>query len=81
MKEEWCELKKWLVEATEEVVGRKKCGGRGKSWWGEEISLLVQKKKAARNKYLRSKKKEDWTAFREMCKIVKKVVKGAKETA
>ena len=30
--EEWCSLKKWLLEAVEESVGKKKYGGRGKSW-------------------------------------------------
>ena len=31
VEEEWCSMKKWLLEAVEEAVG-KKCGGRGKSW-------------------------------------------------
>ena len=43
VEEEWCSMKKWLLDAVEEAIGKKKCGGRGKSWWGEEIHLLVQK--------------------------------------
>jgi len=31
LEEEWSQLKGWIVETAEEVVGRRKCGGRGKS--------------------------------------------------
>ena len=34
VEEEWLALKKWLLDAVEEAVGKKKCGGKGKSWWG-----------------------------------------------
>ncbi len=29
---EWLAKKKWMVEAAEEAVGKKRCGGRGKRW-------------------------------------------------
>ena len=81
LEEEWSGIKRWLVETAEEVVGRRKCGGRGKSWWGEEISLLVQRKKAAYKKWLNSRHEKDKKAFRELCKIVKEAVKEAKQAA
>ena len=74
-------MKKWLLEAVEESVGKKKCGGRGKSWWGEEIHHLVQKKKAAYKKWLNSRLDEDKKVFRELCKTVKDAVKEAKQRA
>ena len=53
--------------------------GRGKSWWGEEIHLLVQKKKAAYKKWLNSRLDGDNKVFRELCKTVKDAVKEAKQ--
>ena len=81
VEEEWLALKKWLLDAVEEAVGKKKCGGKGKSWWGEEISHLVQRKKAAYKKWLNSKNEDDRKAFREVCKSVKEAVKEAKQRA
>ena len=54
--------------------------GRAKSWWGEEIHLLVQKK-AAYKKSLNSRLDEDKKVFRELCKTVKDAVKEAKQRA
>ena len=81
VEEEWLALNKWLLDAVEEAVGKKKCGGKGKSWWGEEISHLVQRKKAAYKKWLNSKNEDDSKAFREVCKSVKEAVKEAKQRA
>jgi hypothetical protein len=74
-------MKKWLLDAVEGAVGKKKCGGRGKSWWGEEIQLLVQKKKAAYKKWVTSRLDEHKKVFREICKTVKDAVKEAKQRA
>jgi hypothetical protein len=81
VEEEWCSMKKWLLESVEEAVGKKKCGGRGKSWWGEEIQLLVQKKKMAYKKWLNSRLEEDKKVLRELCIVVKEAVKEAKQKA
>jgi hypothetical protein len=80
VEEEWSSLKKWLLESVEAAVGRKKCGGKGKSWWGEEIQQLVQEKKAYK-KWLNSRMVEDKKFFRELCGKVKVAVKEAKQKA
>ena len=48
-----------MLETAEEIVGKKKCGAKRKSWWGEEIGQLVGKKKIAYKKYLRSRDEGD----------------------
>ena len=30
VEEEWCSMKKWLLEAVEEALRKKKCGGEEK---------------------------------------------------
>ena len=39
VEEEWSSLKKWLLDAVEVAVGKRKCGGRGKSWWGWKFTI------------------------------------------
>ena len=73
-------MKKWLLDAVEGAVGKKKCGGRGKSWWGEEIQLLVLKKKAAYKKWVTSRLDEHKKVFREICKTVKEAKQRAWES-
>jgi hypothetical protein len=78
---EWCYMKEWLLASVENAVGKKKCGGRGKSWWGEEIKLLILQKKAAFKKWLCSREVEDRNTFWKICKDVKMAVKEAKQRA
>jgi len=81
VEEEWIAKKKWIMEAAEEAVGKKRCGGMGKRWWGEELDMLVQVKKAAYKKWLNSRKDEDKKEYREICKQVKVEVEEAKQKA
>ena len=72
-------MKKWLLDAFEEAVGRKKCGGEKKAA-GEEIHLLVQKK-AAYKKWLNWRLDEGTKIIRKLCKTIKDAVKEAKQKA
>ena len=74
---EWEALKKWLLESTEAAVGQK-VGGKGKSWWGGEISQVIEAKKVAYKRWLASGKEEDKIVFRMKCKEAKIAVKEAK---
>jgi len=79
--EQWETLKKSILEAAEEGIGKKRSGGRGKKWWNEDIAKLVQLKKVAYRKWLGSRKPEDRKEFRDMCTKVKAAVKEGKGRA
>ena len=79
VEEEWLALKNSVIEAAEETVGKKKCGGKGKRWWGEEVRKMVQAKKAAYKKWISSGSEEDKKEFRETCKAAKAAVREAKQ--
>ena len=79
VEEDWRDLKKTLIEASEKLVGKSKRGERGQSWWGDELHKLVQSKKKAYKKWLCSRSLVDKKDFRDICSKVKSAVKVAKE--
>jgi exonuclease III len=78
VEEDWQDFKRWVMEATEEAVGKQKIGGRGRSWWGEEIARLVEEKKKAYRVWLANRLPNAKEEYRQKCKEVKEAVRTAK---
>jgi len=70
IEEEWIKVKGGIMQAAEESLGRKKCGGRGKKWWNKAIEELVHRKKDAYRKWLNSRTAEHKKEYRELSRKV-----------
>ena len=79
IEEEWARLKVGIVNAAEESLGMKKCGGKGKRWWNKDIENLVHSKKVAYRKWLNSRSAVHKKEYRELSRKVKDSVWEAKK--
>ena len=78
IEEEWLSVKKAIMKAADESLGKKKCGGKGKRWWNKAIEELVHSKKVAYQKWLSSRTAEHKREYRVLCKKVKESIEEGK---
>ena len=85
VEEEWVSFKETVYKSAVEVCGMRRVGGRGirkgSEWWNESVKKVLKEKRQVFERWLQSKRSEDWDLYKEKRSEAKRAVKEAKRLA
>ena len=85
VEEEWVSFKETVCKSAVEVCGMRRVGGRGirkgSEWWNEEVKKVLTEKRQMFERWLQSKRSEDWEVYKDKRREAKGAVKQAKRMA
>ena len=85
IEEEWDSFKETVCKSAEEVCGMRRVGGRGirkgSEWWNEGVKEMVAEKRQFFERWLQSKRSEDWEAYKVKRRETKRSIEQAKRLA
>ena len=85
VEEEWVSFKETVCKSAVEVCGMRRVGGRGiekgSEWWNEGMKKMLTEKRQLFERWLQSKRSEDWEVYKEKRREAKRSVKQAKRLA
>ena len=85
VEEEWECFKETVYKSAVEVCGMRRVGRqgikKGSEWWNEEVKKVVAEKRQVYERWLQSKRREDWELYKVKRREVKRSVKQAKRVA
>ena len=85
VKEEWVSFKETVCKSAVEVCGMRRVGGRGirkgSEWWNEEVKKVLTEKRQMFERWLQSKRSEDWEVYKDKRREAKGAVKQVKRMA
>ena len=85
VEEEWDSFKETVCKSAVEVCGMRRVGGqgikKGSEWWNEGVKKMLTEKRQLFERWLQSKRSEDWEVYKEKRREAKRSVKQAKRLA
>ena len=85
VEEEWDSFKETVCKSAVEVCGMRRVRERGikkgSEWWNEGVKKVLTEKRQLFERWLQSKRNEDWEVYKEKRREAKRAVEQAKRVA